>query len=127
MLGYDPKTDTLFSGGKSFSAANLSEMDSYDKAGYFNIDNSSQLPPGMQAVPASKIKAWMQKEAGARGFGSAARSRLSTVGGYRGYPSDGRQSRGHERPRRGWKDPSAKLPQSMTKPQAPPMSMDVAR
>lgn len=72
MLGYDPKTDTLFSGGKSFSAANLSEMDSYDKAGYFNIDNSSQLPPGMQAVPASKIKAWMQKEGANRGFGSAA-------------------------------------------------------
>ena len=72
MLGYDPKTDTLFSGGKTFSASNLSEMDGYDKAGYFNIDNAAQLPSGFVAVPVSKVRAGMQEDAAKRGFGSAA-------------------------------------------------------
>ena len=72
VLGYNPQTDTMFSGGKEFSASNLSEMDQYAKAGYFDVDNSGKLPPGFDQVTAAEARAWMDKEAADRGLMSAA-------------------------------------------------------
>lgn len=72
VVGWNPQTDQIFSNGKTFSGSNMTVMDSYDKAGYFDVDNSQQLPQGFQPVRAKDVRAWMQQEGQNRGFWSAA-------------------------------------------------------
>jgi hypothetical protein len=67
VLGFDPATKTIFSGGKSFQADNLTEVGSYAKAGFLDIDNAANIPANMQAVPASKVKAWLARRQGELG------------------------------------------------------------
>jgi len=71
MLGYDKNTDKLYSNGHEIDASNLSVLDNYDKAGFFNVDNTGKVPEGMPLVAASTVRAWMQQEAQRRGIGSA--------------------------------------------------------
>jgi hypothetical protein len=71
IFGFNPETRTFFSGGKTWSSGNLSELDNYDKAGYFNLHNE-QLPEGYAPVTASYVRAWKDKKAAERGFFSAA-------------------------------------------------------
>ncbi len=69
VIGYNPETDTIFSAGKEFDASNLTVMDSYDKAGFFDVDNNGKLPPGYLPYSPDQVRAWMQSEAQSRGAG----------------------------------------------------------
>lgn len=84
VFGYNPENHTFFSGGKTWSGDNLTDVDNYDKAGYFDLDNNGKLPEGYSPVTADYVRAWKDKKASERGFLSAAGETLSAVG--RGVP-----------------------------------------
>lgn len=72
VFGYNPENHTFFSGGKTWSGDNLTDVDNYDKAGYFDLDNNGKLPEGYSPVTADYVRAWKDKKASERGFLSAA-------------------------------------------------------
>jgi hypothetical protein len=72
VFGFNKSTNQFFSAGKTWSADNLSEVDSYDKAGYFDVDNRGKMPDGFTPVTPDAIRGWKEKKAAERGFGSAA-------------------------------------------------------
>lgn len=80
VIGYDPSSDTYWSGGKTFNGSNLSDIDSADRAGLLDVDNSGKVPPGMQSVRASQIRTFKEREAQRRGLGSAIMEGVQQVG-----------------------------------------------
>ena len=72
VLGYNPENQTFFSGGQTWNANNLSDVDNYDKAGYLDVDNTGKLPQGYAPVTPNYVRQWKEKKAADRGFFSAA-------------------------------------------------------
>lgn len=60
VVGYNFATKQVYSGGKVFDGTNGTVLDEYAQAGFLDQDNP-ELPSGFDPVPASQVKARLEK------------------------------------------------------------------